>query len=79
MHALLPIIIGLRIASLNDSIPQSPHPAGPAKYRRRSRNTVACGSANHIPNSTPSGFSMIVGIPLAWGVWTTLKNAMQIF
>jgi hypothetical protein len=24
-------------------------------------------------------FWAFVGIPLAWGVWTTLKNAMQIF
>jgi hypothetical protein len=46
----------------------------------------ACGRSNLTPVPATSGldakaalFWAFVGIPLAWGVWITLKNAIRIF
>jgi hypothetical protein len=50
---------GGRIASASVSMPQSPHPVGPARCRRRASRPAARGSASHIRNSMPDSCSTI--------------------
>jgi hypothetical protein len=50
---------GGRIASARVSMPQSPHPVGPARRLRRSPNAAPRGSASHMRNSIPLSVSTI--------------------
>jgi hypothetical protein len=50
---------GGRIASASVSMPQSPHPVGPANRLRRVPKAAARGADSHIRNSIPTSSSMI--------------------